>query len=42
VLNIASNAIEFIKHRLDPKGDQVTWHVGDITANDFLPMQLDL
>jgi SAM-dependent methyltransferase len=42
VLDISATAIDFTKHRLGSKAQQVGWHVGDITQYDFGSKQFDL
>lgn len=42
VLDISVTAIDFTKHRLGSKAQQVGWHVGDITQYDFGSKQFDL
>jgi SAM-dependent methyltransferase len=42
VLDISATAIDFIRQRLGPKAQEVSWHVGDVTQYDFGPKQFDL
>jgi SAM-dependent methyltransferase len=42
VLDISATAIDFTKHRLGAKAQQVDWHVGDITQYDFGDKKFDL
>jgi SAM-dependent methyltransferase len=42
VLDISATAIDFTKQRLGAKAQQVSWHVGDITQDDFGSKRFDL
>lgn len=42
VLDISATAIDFTKHRLGAKAQQVSWHVGDVTRYSFGAKQFDL
>ena len=42
VLDISATAIDFTKHRLGAKAQQVSWLVGDVTRYSFAAKQFDL
>lgn len=42
VLDISATAIDFTKHRLGAKAQQVSWHVGDVRRYSFGAKQFDL
>jgi trans-aconitate methyltransferase len=42
VLDISATAIEFTKHRLGARAEQVSWHIGDITQYKFGHKHFDL